>query len=124
MTTETFRAETVAAAGTSESGSRFEITFQSADGKKMKISLPLRVAADMTTIFADLSLKVERAAGGPAFSKNVDAWQVGRSNEEPKVLLRFDDLTLAIELEGAKKLWREIREEADAISRRGPASRH
>lgn len=118
------RLEGLTGTATTENGRRFEMTFQAMDGSKHTLSLPLRVAADMTPIFADLSSKLEQATGGPSFSKRIKSWAVGRSNETPEVLLRLGDLALAIHVDDAKKMWREIREEADAISRRGPQPRH
>jgi hypothetical protein len=118
------RVETLAATGIRENGRRFELTFAAADGSKYTVSLPLRVAADLLPVFAHLSAQVERLAGGPDFTKRVNSWAVGRSNEAPEVLLRLDDLALSFHVDDAKKMWRQIREEADAISLRRPPPRH
>jgi hypothetical protein len=118
------RVETLTETGIRENGRRFELAFEGADGSKHTVSLPLRVAADLLPVFAHLSTQVETIAGAPNFSRQIKSWAVGRSNEAPEVYLRLDELALSLHVDEAKKMWRQLREEADAIARRAPLPRH
>jgi hypothetical protein len=64
-----------------------ELTFQNANGARLTVSLPARVAADMLTpVLAQLSLDLPRPPGAPEFTQNVTGWRVGHSNEAKSCL--------------------------------------
>jgi len=97
---------------TAGAGQNIEITFVAANGDRLKLSLPVRVAADaLVPILSQFSSSVAQPPGAPPFSQNVVRWQVGSSTE------LNEDPPYALHLSEAKKLWRELREEAGKVER-------
>ena len=120
-----FAARVLTETATIGAGQIIEITFVAANGDRLKHSLPVRVAADaLVSILSQLSSSVAQPPGAPLFSQNVVRWQVGSSTEQPKVLLRLnEDPPYALHVSEAKKLWRELREEAGKVERRPQPTR-
>jgi hypothetical protein len=118
MTDQIFEAQSLVETRTR--GENFEMVFADMNGNRQAITLPLGLAADiLVPVLDQLRRSAERLIGSPEFVKNVTSWQVGRSNQYPHVLLKVnDEVPLAFDLPDAKKLWREIREEAEAVERR------
>jgi hypothetical protein len=125
MAQEEFKAETLVQTSRRQEAQRVELTFEDAQGARLVLSLPARVAADLLVpVLAQFSSETARPPGAPEFSQNVKDWRVGRSNEEPKVVFAMnDDPLYAMTVRDAKKFWREIREEAEIVDRRSPPTR-
>lgn len=125
MTQTEFDAQTLVETGRKQATQTAELTFADSDGNRLKISLPVRVAADMLVpVLAQFEQENPSQPGGPVFSQNVSHWRIGRSNEEPLVLLSLnDDHFYSLTVPNAKKVWREIREEAEIVERRSPPRR-
>ena len=98
----------------------FEMTFVDAEGNRLVVSLPVRVAADaLAPVLHTLSNATKRLPGQPTFSKNVARWRVGRSNETPQVLFQMnDDALYGMHVDDARKFSQQIREETEIVVRR------
>ncbi len=120
-----FEAQTVAETGRRQDTQSIELTFENADGARLAVSLPARVAADMLApVLAQLSSVLPRPPGAPEFDQNVTGWRVGHSNEAPRVVFGLNaDPLYSMSLSDAKKFWREIRASADIVDRRAPPTR-
>jgi hypothetical protein len=117
---DTFMAQTITQSEVQADGTLL-LTFADANGITQPVSLPLRVAADMTTVLERVKSQLPHVQGAPQFIKNVNEWQVGRSNEAPMVLLRVDhDAPLGFSVESAKLLGQSLQAEAAAVGQRPP----
>jgi hypothetical protein len=117
-----FVAQSLAQTGTSEDRRRFELTFVDARGRKQTISVPVGIAADLVPVLTSLAEGLGDAKGAK-FTKMPRQWAVGTAQHERLVLLKFDDdPPYALDPEVAETLWREVREETEAVSlRKEPA---
>jgi hypothetical protein len=113
-----FAAQTLLETRASGDERRFELTFVDSAGAKQTISMPRSVAAELAPVLASLA-PTGNAAGGREFTKVPKLFAVGRARHEPLVLLRFDDdPPYGLDLEEARRLCREVREEVQVASRR------
>lgn len=92
-------------------------------GKRLAISLPIGVAADLAPVLAAL-VRDLKDGERPSFTKVPKHWAVGSSPYERLVLIRFeDDPPYALAVDDAGELWREVREEAETVTRMGAPAR-
>jgi hypothetical protein len=120
---EHFAAQTLLETRCVNDDRRFELTFIDASGARQTISMPSRVAADLAPVLASLAASLDEG-GGPRFTKVPKLWAVGRAQHERLVLLRFDDdPPYGLELEDARRLCREVREEVQVASRQKAPTR-
>jgi hypothetical protein len=113
---ETFVAQSMAETCAKPEERRFELTFVDASGKRQTISLPAGVAADLVPVLQSLSAGLDKT--GIAFTKMPKSTAVGSARYERLVLVRFDDEPpYALNIDAAEDLWRELREEAEQVSR-------
>jgi hypothetical protein len=119
---ERFTAQSLVQTKTSEDRRAFELTFVNARGDKYTLSLPIDIAADLAPVLGLLAQSVP-GANGAKFTKIPKQWAVGTARHERLVLLKFDDdPPYALDPEVAETLWREVREETEAVSlRKEPA---
>jgi hypothetical protein len=119
---ERFAAQSLVQTKTSEDRRTFELTFVNARGDRHTLSLPVDIAADLAPVLGLLAQSVP-GANGAKFTKIPKQWAVGTARHERLVLLKFDDdPPYALDPEVAETLWREVREEAEAVSlRKEPA---
>jgi len=119
---ERFAAQSLVQTKTSEDRRTFELTFVNARGDKHTLSLPVDIAADLAPVLGLLAQSVG-GANGAKFTKIPKQWAVGTARHERLVLLKFDDdPPYALDPEVAETLWREVREETEAVSlRKEPA---
>jgi hypothetical protein len=117
-----FAAHSLVQTKTSEDRRTFELTFVNARGDKHTLSLPVDIAADLAPVLGLLARSVG-GANGAKFTKIPKQWAVGTARHERLVLLKFDDdPPYALDPEVAETLWREVREETEAVSlRKEPA---
>jgi hypothetical protein len=114
---EKFVAQSLVETRTDAGQRRFELTFVDATGARQAISLPAGVAADLAPVLASLAANLGAAAQS-SFTKVPKLWAVGSAPHERLVLLRFDDdPPYALAADAACDLWREVREEAEEVSR-------
>ncbi len=112
-----FVAQSLAETKTSEDRRRFELTFVDARGRTQTISIPIDVAADLGPVLNSLAQHVG-GTKGIKFTKMPRQWAVGTAQHERLVLLKFDDdPPYGLDLKVAETFWREVREEAESISR-------
>ena len=115
---ERFAAQSLVQTKTSEDRRAFELTFVNARCDKHTLSLPIDIAADLAPVLGLLAQSVG-GANGAKFTKIPKQWAVGTARHERLVLLKFDDdPPYALDPEVAETLWREVREEAEAVSLR------
>ena len=113
---ESFAAQSLVRTKTSEDRRRFELTFVDAKGKKHTLSLPIGLAADLGPVLKSLAESV-RGANGAKFTKIPKEWAVGTARHERLVLIKFDDdPPYGLDLDVAESLWRDVREETEAVS--------
>ena len=119
--TDTFMAQSLMETRAKCDERRFEMTFVDASGQKQTISLPVGVAADLVPVLQSLSAGLGNAS--THFTKMAKSTAVGSARHERLVLVRFDDdPPYALNIAEAENLWREVREEAEQVSRmRAPA---
>jgi hypothetical protein len=117
-----FAAQSLVQTKTSADRRTFELTFVNARGDKHTLSLPIDIAADLAPVLGLLAQSVG-GANGAKFTKIPKQWAVGTARHERLVLLKFDDdPPYALDPEVAETLWREVREETEAVSlRKEPA---
>ena len=97
-------------------GRRLELTFADVRGVRQTISIPSRLAVDLAPVIAAFAEQAGSNAG-PRFTKSPKALAVGRAEHERLVLLKFDDdPPYALEPDKAEDLWREVREETEAVA--------
>jgi hypothetical protein len=115
-----FSAQLLIDAAVRDQAHSFEMTFVDAEGNRLVIGLPLRVAADaLIPVLHTLSNSTKRLPGQPTFSKNVVRWRVGRSSEAPQILFQMnDDVLYGMHVGDAKKFSRQLKDEAEIIARR------
>ncbi len=113
---EKFTAQSLVRTQTSDDRRRFELTFVDASGATQTVSMPVGVAADLMPVLASLADGLDTAA---KFTKMPRELAVGTAQHERLVLLKFDDdPPYGLDLDVAETLWREVREGAQAVSRR------
>lgn len=111
-----FAAQSLVETKASEDRLCFELTFVDADGKKHTLSMPIGVAADLVPVLSSLAESVDGAKRAK-FTKLPKHWAVGTAQHERLVLIRFDDdPPYGLDLDVAETLWREVREETEAVS--------
>lgn len=115
-----FNAQLLIDAAAKDQAHSFEMTFVDAEGNRLIVGLPLRVAADaLIPILHALSNSTKRLPGQPSFSKSVVRWRVGRSNETPQILFQMnDDILYGMHVDDAKRFSRQLKDEAEIIARR------
>jgi hypothetical protein len=113
---DTFMAQSLMETRAKYDERRFEMTFVDASGQKQTISLPVGVAADLVPVLQSLSAGLGNASAH--FTKMPKSTAVGSARHERLVLVRFDDdPPYALNIAEAENLWREVREEAEQVSR-------
>jgi hypothetical protein len=113
---DTFMAQSLMETRAKYDERRFEMTFVDASGQKQTISLPVGVAADLVPVLQSLSAGLGNAS--THFTKMPKSTAVGSARHERLVLVRFDDEPpYALNIAEAENLWREVREEAEQVSR-------
>jgi hypothetical protein len=96
---------------------RLEMTFVDGEGRRQTISLPATVAADLVPVLKSLSEGLSNSEKGQ-FTRMPRQMAVGSAKHERLVLIRFDDEPpYALDPDEAENLWREVREEAEQVSR-------
>lgn len=125
MTHAHFAAQSITQTKTVGTNRRLEITFVNEKGDTQTISLPVQIAASsLAPIMHQLTATNPSPPGGPLFMRDVKRFAVGSSNDLPLVLLFINqDAPLAFPLADATKLWHQLREEVDKVSRRPTPSR-
>jgi hypothetical protein len=112
----TFRAQSLVETRAKPDERRFEMTFVDAAGQRHAISLPLSVAAELVPVLQSLSAGMSNP--DIRFTRIPKSTAVGSARHEPLVLIRFDDEPpYALNVDDAENLWREVREEAQQVSR-------
>lgn len=102
---------------------RLEMTFVDTEGRRQTVSLPAAVAADLVPVLKSLSAGLDRGEK-TQFTKMPRQLAVGSAKHERLVLIRFDDEPpYGLDLDEAENLWREVREEAEQVSRLRPPMR-
>ncbi|HJU30605.1 MAG TPA: hypothetical protein VJ740_04095 [Hyphomicrobiaceae bacterium] len=102
----------------SEDHSRVELAFSDLNGKTRTISLPIGAVRDLIPVLGALADNAAAAAKGARLTKMPTQWAVGTAQHERLVLLKFDDdPPYGLDLEIAESLWREMRAEAESVSR-------
>jgi hypothetical protein len=113
---ERFTAQSLVETKASDDRCTFELTFVDAKGKKHTLSLPIGIAADLAPVLKSLAESVGGAERAK-FTKLPRHWAVGTAQHERLVLIRFDDdPPYALDLDVAETLWREVRDETEAVS--------
>jgi hypothetical protein len=111
-----FAAQSLVQTKTSKDRRSFELTFVNAQGKKHTLTMPVGVAADLVPVLKALG-ESAGGAGGAKFTKMPRQWAVGTAQHERLVLIKFDDdPPYGLDLEVAESLWRDVREETEAVS--------
>ena len=111
----TFMAQSLVETRANSDERRFEMTFVDASGRRQAISLPVRLAADLVPVLQSLSAGPNN---GCRITRIPKSTAVGSARHEPLVLIRFDDEPpYALNIDDAENLWREVREEAQQVSR-------
>src|SRR5262245_54899773 len=101
---------------------RFELTFLDAKGEHQTISLPVGVASDLVPVLE--SLAGVGSSRTIEFTRLPRSTAVGSARHERLVLIRFDDEPpYGLDVEDADNLWRQVREEAEHVSRLRPPPR-
>ncbi len=112
---ESFAAQSLVETRTSDDGRRLELTFADGRGSKRTISLPVEVAADLVPVLRTLAASTD----GARLTKMPKRCAVSTARHERLVLIKFDDdPPYGLDLDEAETLWREVREGAEAVSRR------
>jgi hypothetical protein len=102
---------------------RLEMTFVDGEGQRQTISLPAAVAADLVPVLQSLGAGLGTGEK-TQFTKMPRQTAVGSARHERLVLIRFDDEPpYGLGLDEAENLWREVREEAEQVSRMRPLVR-
>jgi hypothetical protein len=113
-----FVAQSLAETRTTEDQSRIELAFANLHGKMQTISLPIDVVHDLIPVLGLLAEHAAGAAKGARLTKMPRQWAVGTALHERLVLLKFDDdPPYGLDLKLAESLWREVRDEAESVSR-------
>ena len=113
---EMFAAQSLVETKASEDRSCFDLTFVDAKGRKHTLSMPIGVAADLVPVLNSLAESVGGAKRAK-FTKLPRLWAVGTAQHERLVLIKFDDdPPYGLDLDVAETLWREVREETEAVS--------
>lgn len=113
----TFIAQSLVETRTGDDKRRLEMTFVDADGRRQAISLPVGVVADLSSVLQSLSAGVGNS-GKMQFTRMPKLTAVGCARLERLVLIRFDDEPpYGLNVDEAETLWREVREEAEHVSR-------
>ena len=111
-----FAAQSLVRTKTSKDRRSFELTFVNAQGKKHTLTMPVGVAADLVPVLKALGDSVGGASGAK-FTKMPRQWAVGTAQHERLVLIKFDDdPPYGLDLKVAESLWRDVREETEAVS--------
>lgn len=112
---ERFAAQSLVETRTSEDQRRLELTFLDDAGRKKTISLPIKLAADLVPVLKTLAA----SSDGAKLTRIPKRCAVGTARHERLVLIKFDDdPPYGLDLDEAETLWREVREGAEAVSRR------
>jgi hypothetical protein len=113
---ERFAVQSLVETKASEDRRTFELTFVDAKGEKHTLSMPIGVAADLVPVLNSLAESVGGAKRA-RFTKLPKHWAVGTARHERLVLIKFDDdPPYGLDLDVAETLWREVREETEAVS--------
>jgi hypothetical protein len=120
-----FAAQTLTNTGRSESTNSLVLRFVDADANTLTVSLPGHIAATMLVpILSEFSLYRLPAPGEPIFSKNVDNWRVGASDEEAKVIFQMNgEHPMAMTLDDAKKFCLTMADAIQDLEKRAPLTR-
>jgi hypothetical protein len=118
----TFMAQSLAETRTKNEERRFELTFLNAKGERQTISLPVGVVSDLVPVLQ--SLAGHCSSRTIEFTRLPKSTAVGSARHERLVLIRFDDEPpYGLDVEDADNLWRQVREEAEHVSRIRPPPR-
>jgi hypothetical protein len=110
-------AQSLAETHASNDKRRLEMTFVDGEGRRQTISLPLGVACDLASVLQSLSAGVNNS-DRMQFTRMPRLTAVGCARHERLVLIRFDDEPpYGLNVGDAETLWREVREEAEHVSR-------
>jgi len=113
----TFMAQALVETRAKNDERRLEMTFVDAGGQRQIISLPAGVAADLSSVLQSLSAGLNNSIN-IQFTKMPKLTAVGSARHERLVLIRFDDEPpYGLNVDEAENLWREVREEAEHVSR-------
>ena len=116
---KTFKAQSLAETRIEKGERRLQMTFVDAAGKQRSVSLPAPVAADLAHILKALSDELGDQ-GNARFTRMPRQMAVGTAKHERLVLIRFDDEPpYGLDPDEAENLWRDLREQAEAVSRLG-----
>jgi hypothetical protein len=112
---ESFAAQSLVETRTSDDRRRLELTFVDSAGRRQTISLPIKLAGDLVPVLKTLAASSDSAE----LTKMPKRCAVGTARHERLVLIKFDDdPAYGLDLDEAETLWREVRDGAEAVSRR------
>jgi hypothetical protein len=113
-----FNAQSLVETNTTLDRTGFELTFVDGKGMRQTLRLSRGVARELVPVLQSLT-NGKDDANGSALTKMAKTCTVGHAAYEKLVLIKFDDdPPYAIKLEDARALWREVRQESQAIARR------
>ena len=116
---KSFKAQSLAETRVEAGERRLQMTFVDASGKRQSVSLPAAVAADLAQVLKALSTELGDS-GNARYTRMPRQLAVGTARDERLVLIRFDDEPpYGLEADEAENLWRDLREQAEAVSRLG-----
>ncbi|MFO1184038.1 MAG: hypothetical protein U1E56_04560 [Bauldia sp.] len=123
MPKTSFTAQALTETTTRTKQDMFELVFAGADGDTLTLSVPMRVAIEnLAPVLASLASSTAPADKPAEYSKTVLGWRVGHLQGQRRVLLQFNnEIAYNLYFEDAKKLWHQLREEAEVAGRSGPA---
>jgi hypothetical protein len=114
---KTFRAQSLTETRIEQGERRLQMTFLDATGARQTISLPALVAGDLAQVLKALSAELGDA-GSTHFTRMPRHLAVGTARHERLVLIRFDDEPpYGLDVDEAETLWRDLREQTEAVSR-------
>ena len=113
-----FNAQSLVETNTTLDRNGFELTFVDGEGARQTLRLSRGVAKDLVPVLQSLTNGNADAADSP-LTKMPKTCTVGHATYQRLVLIKFDDdPPYAIGLKDARTLWRELRQESEAIARR------
>jgi len=122
MASTTFSALSLVESTTRAKSDTFEMVFNGHDGAQLTVSMPMKLAVEaLAPVLASLASSTPPADRPADYSKTILGWRVGHVPEQRRVLLQFNsEIAYNMYFEDAKKLWHQLREEAE-IAGRAPA---
>ena len=106
-----FDARTLAQSG--QKDKTFEMIFEDANGNHFNLSMPSHVALALIPVLEKLKA-TDKAIG--SYATRAQEWRTARDMDSPNVFLEIrGQTTFVFPLEGAKALWKQLRDHCEAI---------